>query len=92
MNNQPTSLIACPDCARPCSSNASACIHCGAPLRAPSYLHKDIGAAGVFYGLLIVAGLALVVISCSPLPLIFVAAGGLLLAVRLKGWIGTARR
>jgi hypothetical protein len=86
-------LVACPDCGKNFSDAASQCPNCGRPAKKPSMLTKDIGVAGMLYTLFLAGGLIAAIFTDNKLPGVVVAGiAAMLLAIRLRTWVGVGNR
>jgi len=56
-------LITCPDCNAQCSELAPQCPGCARPMKRASIVHKDVGAASIFYAIGAAIGICLLVFS-----------------------------
>lgn len=84
-------LRPCPACGHTVSLEATNCPQCGQPLKKKSVLTKDIGFAGGIYALIILAGL-FIGLNGLLIGWIMLVAGAVLLAVRLRGWVGISNQ
>lgn len=74
-------LINCPECRREFSSEARACPQCGRPGHGQSIFTKELGADGVACGVMIVAGLVIVLFMGMPVGILLAGAGMILLII-----------